>query len=460
MNTEALDRSLMSGLAWTSLAKWGSQALSWASTLIVARLLTPEDYGLVGMASVYLGLVTMLSEFGLGTTIMALRDLSDEQVAQLHGFAFLFGLAGFAVSCLIARPLGTFFHSAELPPVVIVMSVAFIVTSFRIVPGALLRRELRFRDLAIVDAVSAVVLSVVMVAFAWFGFRYWTLVIGGLLSSSLATAQILWLRRQRMAIPRTATLQHSMTFSKHILASRLSWYAYSNADFVVAGRLLGKAALGVYDFAWTLANVPIEKITVLIGQVTFPIFSAVQNEPAEMRRYLLRLTEGLALLTFPASFGMALVAPDFVLLFLGPKWHDAILPLQLLAVFVGFRSVVPMYSQVLNVVGESRFAMYNSLLAALVMPASFYFMCTRWGTAGLAAAWIVAYPLLALMMYVRVAECIALPTRQYLGALWPALSSTIVMCGAVLGVRFMTMGLRSPGLHLALEVATGALAYA
>ena len=459
-STESLDRSLLHGLAWTSAAKWGSQLLSWASTLIVARLLSPEDYGLVGMASIYLGLVTMLSEFGLGATVMALRDLTEEQVAQLHGFAILFGLASFAISCLTAWPLGAFFHSTELPPVVIVMSITFIISSFQIVPGALLRRELRFRDLAIIDTVSALTLSVAMIAFAYFGYRYWTLVIGGLLSSSLATLQTLRLKRHRMARPRAPTLQHAMTFSRHILTSRLSWYAYSNADFLVAGRILGKAALGVYDFAWTLANVPIEKITVLIGQVAFPIFAAVQHEPAEIRRYLLRLTEGLALLTFPASFGMALVARDFVLLFLGPKWSGAIIPLQLLAVFVGFRSVVPMFTQILNVTKDSRFAMYMSIVSAVLMPVSFYFMGTHWGTTGLAVAWMTVYPILAFVQYWRVSRRISLPLHEYLRALWPALSSTAVMCGVVFGAQLATRGRSPRGLMLGLQIGLGALTYA
>jgi O-antigen/teichoic acid export membrane protein len=457
--TESLDRSLLHGLAWTSAAKWGSQVLSWGATVIIARLLTPDDYGLVGMASIYLGLVTMLSEFGLGATVMALRDLSEEQVAQLHGFAFLFGTASFAVSCAMAGPLGTFFHSAELPAVIIVMSVTFVISSFQIVPAALLRRDLRFRDLAMIDTVSALTLSLTMIAFAYFGFRYWTLVIGGVLSSTLATAQTLRLRRHRMARPHANTLKHAMTFSGHILTSRLSWYAYSNADFLVAGRILGKAALGVYDFAWTLANVPIEKITVLIGQVAFPIFAAVQHEPAEIRRYLLRLTEGLALLTFPASFGMALVAPDFVSVFLGPKWAGAVVPLRLLAVFVGFRSVMPMFAQILNVTRDSRFAMYTSILSAVVMPTSFYVMGTRWGTAGLAMAWMTVYPVLALIQYWRVSYRIQLPAGEYLRALWPALSSSIVMCGAVLGMQFATHGRGPLGLMLGLQVGVGGLAY-
>jgi len=311
----------------------------------------------------------------------------------------------------------------------------------------------------VIDTLGALVLAVAMIAFAWFGFRYWTLVIGGLLSSGLSTVQTLWLQAQRTARPRVATLRHAMAFSGRILVSRLSWYAYSSADFLVAGRILGKAALGVYDLAWTLANVPIEKITVLIGQVALPIFAAVQHEPAEIRRYLLRLTEGLALLTFPASFGIALVARDLVLIFLGAKWSGAIVPLQLLAVFVGFRSVVPLFSQILNVTGDSRFSMYNSLLSALVMPVSFYLMGTRWGTAGLAIAWMTVYPLLTLILYLRVSWRLSLPALQYLRALWPALSSTVVMCAVVLSVDLMTAGHGSPGLLLGLQVGLGALAY-
>ncbi len=457
--SESLDRSLLHGLAWTSGAKWGSQLLSWASTVIVARLLTPEDYGLVGMASIYLGLVTMLSEFGLGTTVLALRDLSEEQLAQLNGFALLFGLGSFALSCLAAWPLGTFFRSPELPAVVIVMSVTFIITSFRIVPGALLRRELRFRELAVIDTVSAMTLAVALIAFAYFGFRYWTLVIGGVLSTTLSTVQILRLRRLRVARPRASTLQHAMRFSGHILTSRLSWYAYSNADFVIAGRLLGKAALGVYDFAWTLANVPIEKITVLIGQVAFPIFAAVQHEPAELRRYLLRLTEGLALLTMPASVGMALVAPDFVSVFLGPRWSGAVRPLELLAIFVGFRSVIPLFAQILNVIRDSRFAMYTSLLSAVVMPVSFYFMGRRWGTPGLALAWMTVYPVLAFFQYWRVSRRIALSTSDYLRALWPAVSSTTVMSMAVWGTKTV-IGAHVPGpVVLGVQVGIGAVVY-
>src|SRR2546427_10132771 len=288
-----LDRSLLHGIAWTSGAKWVGQLVAWASTLIVARLLTPEDYGLVGMASIYLGLVTLVSEFGLGTTVITLRDLREEQVAQLNGLSLLVGVGSFALSGAAAIPLGRLFHAPQLPAVVVAMSAAFVITAFKTVPFSLLQRDMRFRALALLDAGRAVLLAVSMIAFALLGLRYWTLVIGGLLSSVLSTGATLVLRSHPLAWPRWHSLRHAMTFSGHILVGRLSWYTYSNADFLVAGRLLGKAALGLYEVGWNVANIPIEKITSLVGQVTPAVFSAVQTDHATLRRYLLSITEGL-----------------------------------------------------------------------------------------------------------------------------------------------------------------------
>ncbi len=455
-----LDRSLLHGIAWTSGAKWAGQLFAWASTLIVARLLTPEDYGLVGMASIYLALITLLSEFGLGSAIITLRDLSDGQVAQLNGLAVLFGVVSCAVSCAAAIPLGHFFHAPQLPAVIVAMSAGFVITGFKIVPFALLQRDMRFKALALIDTWRAVLLAVGMIAFALVGLRYWTLVIGGLLSSLLATGAILVLRRVRLAWPRRESLGHAMTFSRHVLVGRLSWYVYSNADFLVAGRILGRAALGLYDVGWTLANIPLEKITSLVSQVTPAVFSAVQQDHAALRRYVLRISEGLALITFPASLGIALVAPDLVQLTLGDKWHGASAPLQLLALSAGLRSVTPLLAQVLYAIGQSRLAMRYAVLCAIGLPIGFYLLGTRWGTAGLALVWVCVYPFFVLPACRRVLKTIELPIREYLRALWPATSASLLMGVAVLAVK-LTAGEHLPrAVSFGAQVAVGAVVYA
>jgi len=455
----ALDRALLRGVAWTAAAKWASQGLSWVSWLIVARLLTPEDYGLVGMAAVYLGLITLLSEFGLGAAVLAVRELSVEQLNQLNGLAVLLGLASLLASCIVAIPLGRFFHAPQLPLVVVAMSTTFVITSFKTVPLALLQRDLRFKALAFIDLSQALVLAIGMVGFAVAGFRYWTLVCGGVLSALISTGAILRLRHAPFAWPRRKSLKPAITLSSNVLISRLCWYTSSNADFLVAGRILGKAALGFYNVGWTLANVPVDKVTALVGQVTPAVFSAVQTEPAALRRYLLRITEGIALVTFPLGLGLALVAQDFVLVLLGPKWSATIAPLRLLAAYAAFRSIIPLLPTVLHTIRDTRFEMWNMVAAAVVMPTSFYFCGQRWGTVGLAMAWVLMDPFFAFMLYWRTFSKIELSPRAYFRALWPALSGSALMAAAVFAVGRFSGGEWTAGFRLAAQIGAGAITY-
>jgi len=432
-----LDGALLRGMAWTGGVNWLTQVASWGSTMIVARLLSPEDYGLVGMAGVFLGLVTMLSEFGIGAAVVQLRTLTHEQIAQVNTLSVAFGVCAFTLSCIAAAPLAAFFNAPQLRWVVVAMSTAFVITSFRTVPQSLLQRDLRFKRLAFVDGIQALILAGLTICFAALGFRYWTLVLGGVSSALMSTALMVYNRPHSFARPRVDSVREALTFSKHIISQRLAWYIYSNADFLVAGKILGKAALGAYTLAWTLANVPIEKVTALVVRVTPAIFSSVQNDHAALRRYLLSLTEGLALLTFPATFGMALMADGIVLLLLGEKWRVMILPLQLLAFYASVRSITPLFPLLLNVTGDSSFGARNSFVAAVVLPISFY-LGSRWGTAGIAAAWLVAHPTIIVPLYWRVLKRLDLSIWTYLRALVPAFSGSILMAIAVLALRWAT----------------------
>ena len=150
------------------------------------------------------------------------------------------GLGSLVASCAMAIPLGHFFRAPQLPLVVVVMSTTFVINSFKTVPLALLQRDLRFKALALVEMSQAVVLAMSMMALALAGFRYWTLVFGAVLGALISTAAILRLRLPPVAWPRRTSLKQAMTLSAHVLTSRLCWYAYSNADFLVAGRILGQ----------------------------------------------------------------------------------------------------------------------------------------------------------------------------------------------------------------------------
>jgi PST family polysaccharide transporter len=454
-----LDKSLAKGVAWMGSVRWLTQLLTWASTLIVVRLLTPADYGLVGLASMYLGIVTMLSEFGIGTTIVALRDLTDDEHAQINGLSMLFGLASFLVSCAVAPALAWFFEAPELTLVVIAMSTIFLITGARVVPQALLQRDMRFRDLALNDGLQAVSLAVGAVIFAFYGFRYWTLVLSAILGALLSTIGVLRLVRVPFRRPHWATLRPAVTFSRQTIFARLAWYVYQNADFFVAGKVFGKDLMGVYRVAWDLTSTPLEKIVSMVGRVTPSVLSAAQNDKAALRRYVLRITEVLALVTFPATIGLGLVAQDLVPLVLGPKWSGMVVPLQLLAVAAAIRAIMPILPQVLTVTGQNRRGMQINMAGALVMPVAFY-VGSRWGTTGIAAMWILVYPIaLVIPTALAVFRQVELPLREYLRALSAPVTGVVVMALAVWGARAAMPPEWPSALRLGMQVGVGALAY-
>ena len=457
----ALDRALMHGIAWTGAARWFTQILSWLSTLVVARLLTPADYGLVGMATVYLGIVQLANEFGLAAAIVRSQDLDERTAASIGGLSVVLGFLFFAVSVVVAGPVAVFFKQPAVRNIIIVLATTFAASGFRVLPSALLSRDLQFRRLARIDAAGALASTGATLLLALLGFSYWALVLGSVLSTLIVVILTNVARPHAIAWPRRIRpILHHITLGWQVTVTRLAWYAYSNADFAVVGRVLGKDALGAYTFGWELASIPVEKVSAILNQVMLPIFSKVQDDAAALRRFVRGLTEGLAVVTFPMAFGLALVAEPFVRFALGPRWDAAIGPLRLLAFYAAFRSLVTMFPPVLVSVGRARWSMWVSVTLTAVLPVAFYVAC-RWGTTGVATAWILVYPAVVVPMLVRYTlRAIGMPAGEYLRALWPAGSSSIVMAAAVLGVRQLLPAHLPPGLELGASTAAGAVAYA
>jgi len=410
------------------------------------------------MASIYFGLVTLVNEFGLAAAVVTRHDLTDDQIAQLNTLSVLMGLAALAVSCGVAAPLADFFGAPSLRWVVVTMSLAFVITAFQTVPAALMQRDLEFRSLALLEGCQALVMAGSMVLLAELGAGYWALVLSNVAGSAVLAALVLAKRAHRFSRPRFGELRGALSFSTDIVVGRLAWYAQTNADSLVVGRVLGQAALGAYTIGLTLASVPMDKIAAVTSKVAPGVLSAVKADAAALRRYLFMLTEALALITVPLAWGVALLADDIVLLLLGETWRGAAAPLQLLAILASLRPGASLLPQILNVTGRSGAVMVNSVLSAVVLPAGFVFG-SQWGTVGIAAAWLVLYPFMVLPMYWLVLRSIEMSPGHYLSAMWPAVSASLVMVAAVEACRSFVDPAWDLPLRVSLAVAAGAGAY-
>lgn len=456
-NAPLAPHSLVRAIAWTGAARWATQLLTWASTIVVARILVPSDYGLYAMATLFLGLVALISEFGLGQAVVVLREMSQDHVEQINALSVGFGGLLFLLSCGAAIPLGHFFHTAKLPAVIVVMSLSFVISGAQVVPDALLQRSLRFKLLAWLDIIRAFTQAPMTILLAWLGFGYWSLALGSLAGVIVYTALTLSACPCAFARPRFGEIRRALAFSGDVLGSRVAWYIYSNSDFLMAGRLLGQAPLGTYTLAWTMASTPVEKITNMVTRVTPAFFSAVQHDKAQLRRYLLNISEGLSLITFPASLGMVLMADQFVLGVLGAKWAAAVVPLQLLGIYAALRSITTVFPGILYARRHSRFVMWNTVIAAVIFPLAFQFT-SRWGTVGIAATWIVLYPLITAPFMWRTFVAIDLPFRTYCRSLKPALRASLIMILGVVAVRW-AMPAWPLILRLATSIFAGAFTY-
>lgn len=456
-----LDQSLARGIAWTGAVKWLTSLVTWAITLIIARILTPGDYGLFGMAMVFIGLAQLISDVGLAAAIIQAPRLSEPLAARLGGVAIMISTGIAALSMGSAGLISVFFGEPAVQWIITALSFTFVLRGLQVLPRALLTRELRFAQIAWIDGAEALVTSVSTVTYALLGFSYWSLVGGVLTGVTTNTVLCLVFRRHRTRFPRQVReLDGTLRFGAQVFGGQLAWYAYSTADMVVVGRMLGTVALGAYTFAWVLASIAVERIASLMGRVTPAIFAAVQHDKAALRRYVYMLTEGLALITMPICIGLALVADLVVTVGLGENWVAAIAPMRLLALYAAVRCLSVILPQLLVYTGRARQSMVFNLIALVVLVPLFIIGARTGGTSGVAWAWVCAFPLLSGFTYLRsLRKSIDLSLRSYLGALRPALGATAVMATVVILTRRAITGSVPPAWELVVLVLAGALSY-
>lgn len=455
-----LDAAFAGGLAWTAGAKWVTQVITWLSVLIAARLLLPSDFGMVEMAG-FVGMLTnVLAEFGIGTAVLQIRELDRRVLAQLNTISLVFSSIAFGVLFAAAPLIAAFFRSDQLRLLIIINSIGFFLTAVQAVPQGLLQRDMDYRRLSLAEAVQSIVQAVVTVAAAFAGMGYWSLLAGPMAGKGTAAVLTAFWKPVPFALPRWKEIAGPMRFGLEVALSRVAWTAYSQADGVIVGRMLGQSSLGVYRLAISLASAPSDKIATLIMRVAGPLFARVQDDRSLVRRYFLFISDALALSVFPLVFGLAIVAPEAVTVILGPKWSGAIMPIQWLAASMALRTLSFLVNQVLTSLRFTTFLMWISIVTFVVMPLSFV-VGAHWGTTAVAAAWVIMAPVTMLPPAVKLFRTIGCTVRAYLTILSAPVAGSAVMLCAVFALKTWALPAAWPtAWRLTIEAATGGVVYA
>lgn len=458
-NPGSLDRALLSGIAWTAALRWSSQVVSWAATILVARILVPADYGLVSMATIPIGLARMVEDFGLDAILIQDRTIVDTRQAQLAGFILGIGGVLSALSLALSLPIAAFFKEPQVAQIIVVMSLLFITDALQVVPRAILQRRLAFTHLALAFFLQIVVTQSILVAGALAGWGFWALVVSNVTAAVVITAILCWWAPYAVHWPKhIKQLAQPLAQGWRVMASRFTYYAYATSDQTIVGRVLGKDALGTYSFALTFVNLPFQEASSIVTKVVPGIFSEVQHRQDELRRYFLMLTECLAYITLPMAVGLALTADIVVNVVLGPNWSEVVIPLRVMCAFAAFQGLQILISPLLMWTGQFRAQMWCSVVTGIALPLAFLASANH-GLVTIAAVWAVVYPLSNIPALKFGLQTVSVSFLGWLDTAKPAAVGCVVMALGVLVTRAVTAG-HSDVVQLGTAMVAGALSYA
>ena len=419
----------MSGLYWTAGMRFLGQGFSWAVTIVVIRLLSPADYGLMGLAGVFISFFAGFSEMGLGAAIIQRRDLKENDLKAIFGFLLIVNCI-ICISLSVAAPfIANFYNEQQLIPIIWFMSSTFLLSGFSILPRALLLREQNHRKVAIVDFLGAFAGSMTTLILAWHGKGVMALV-AGVLSIRIVTTVGMHLMRPYIQLPqfRLKGMMSIFIFSGNYTLSSVLWYLHSSAvATLIIGKVMGKEVLGIYEIALYMACLPMDKITGIINQVAFSAFSSIQEDIQLAGTHYLKAVRILSVFSFPVFWGISCLSTEIIAVFLGPKWVEAALPLQIIALVIPLRMVRNMMSPALFGLGYSKIVCANETIGVVLMASAFY-VASRYGLTGVSFVWLFAYPLVFILSLPPTAKALKLRVLDVVkGMFRPALAGLVMI---------------------------------
>jgi teichuronic acid exporter len=453
-----LKSQVVESLQWSAATKFLGQLANWCITIIVIRLLVPGDYGLMAMANAILGFLAMVAEMGFGASLVQTMAYDRERVRQLFGAALLVNAAFGAVLFASAPLVAGFYQEPRLTAVIRVASLQFIINALAIVPDALLRRELRFKRLSVVEIASGVSGNLVTLLLAFKGYGVWSLVMGAL-AGGLARAILLQFSVQDRLAPafRFRGARPLASFGAGVTLTRVLSYFASQADIFIAGKLLGREIVGIYAVAVNLATLPMQRGQAVINDVAFSAFAKIQHDRNALAANLALAIRLTSLFAFPALWGVASVAPEVVRIALGEQWLDAIVPMQIVSLTIPFRMVSAIVVTTRMSVGRIDISIATALAGALLIPLTF-FLASRYGLLGLAVAWVAVGPVHFFLSTYGSGTSLGLSQPSIGRNMLRAGSAALVMVLVLALLRVILAGY-SDGLRLFLMIAGGAAIY-
>ena len=458
----SLKSQAISGVKWSGISMGAVTGLQFVTLAVLARLLSPPDFGLMGMIMVVIGFAQAFADMGISNAIIHRQDATRNQLSSLYWLNIIAGIIVFFVVCASAPLIIGFYHEPRLHNLLYLTAVIFLITPFGQQFQILLQKELRFNGLAKIEIATSIVNSAVAIVLAFSGFGVYSLIWGQLASTSTRVLMLFstgWRNWRPGFHFSKRDLKGYLSFGLYQVGERTINYLNSNLDYLLIGSMLGAKSLGYYTLAYNLIIRPSSLINPVITKVAFPVFSRMQNETNRLKRGYLKVLQLLSTVNFPVMVGLAVVAPIAVPVIFGEQWLPSILLIQILTIVGLLRSTGNPVGSLLLSKGRADLGFKWNLALAITQIPGLYLGAKLGGTVGVAIAFAALQCLYAILNYLVLIRILLGPClREYITSMWHSLWMSAVMAVAVFGISIFLKG-HSLVLSLIAQIIVGMFVY-
>lgn len=458
MPAESLKQKTAKGLLWGGISNGGQQLLNALFGIFLARLLSPADYGMVGMLTIFSLIAVSLQESGFISALNRKKDARQEDYNAVFWFNVMCSTTVYIVLFFLSPLIAAWFRQPVLVPLARLMFLSFVISSFATTPRAWLFRNLRVKQTAIITMVALVASGVTGVTLAWNGFAYW-----GIAWQNITYCLFITIGSWMAAEWRPTfhldfrPLRGMIGFSSKLLATNIFTHINNNLFSLFFGRLYGERMVGYYNQANKWTGMGYNTLTGMVWSVTQPLFARLSyDDPQRMREVFCKMLRFTCFLSFPSLFGLGLIAPEFITIAITDKWLPSAQLMQLLCVGGAFMPVASLYSNFLISQGKSNVFMYNTMAQCLVQMLCMVALYP-YGVEAMVVAYVVVNILWVFVWHFFVRRTMTLTLVESLRDMFPFMVLSLLAMAAAWGASLPVEG--HVALSLLVKVVVAAVTY-
>lgn len=450
-----------SGVFWSFLNQGGNQILNLLITFILARLVSPEEFGIIGMITVFTGFAIRFVDFGFSAALIHKKEIDKKDINTVFTLNTGIGIILSILFFIIAPVIANFYDKPILTILTKSFSIIFLVTGLSGVNRALLTKRMDFKLNTIISVISLIVSSGIAIVMAYLGYGVWSILIKILSQEIINTLLYFLLFPINQKLEFSKESFNSMFFmGRNVAGESTINYWSRNADNLLIGRMIGSEALGLYSKAYSIMLLPLNNISRVISKVMFPSFSLIQEDKKQIKNLYLKTTKLIAFITFPMMAGLSILSESFVLATFGKDWLEMAPLISILSVLGAFQSILSLNGVIYNSLGKSHLAFRLTVVFSIINVVGFYIGIKLGGLTGLA------------IIYTGIGIIGTIPNFYFAGRLinisiiemFKNLSVVTFLTAAMIGVlylakHFVSQLVLGVYLHLGLMVFIGVISY-